>query len=422
MPLATEILRSTVGVFVAMAPYLLLGFALAGLLHVLVPRTWVVRHLGGRGWFQVVKAALVGIPLPLCSCGVIPFASSLRKQGAGRGPTTAFLIATPQTGVDSLVVTYSFLGLPFALFRIVAALVTGTVGGWLAAALDRSPAAEQEAPQEETTAALGVVDRIRLAARFGLVELVRDVAGWLVVGVFLAGLIETLLPPESLSPEKLGGQFASMVAVVIVAVPMYVCATASVPIAAALVAKGMPLGAALVFLVAGPATNAATISVFAKALGKRTVAVYVGTIVALSIALGWLFETVFGGLDLPAHSAHHHHEGTTWWSAAAAAILAVLVARALYQEVRERLARPAEAPAAVDGPQTELLVTGMTCNNCRSHVEEALRAAAPGTAVQVDLESGRACILGAAPNVDDLVQAVVKAGYRAQLVPAAGKP
>ena len=445
MALVTEILRNTAGVFVAMAPYLLLGFALAGALYVLVPRAWVVRHLGGRGWLQVVQAALVGIPLPLCSCGVIPFASSLRKQGAGRGPITAFLIATPQTGVDSILVTYSFLGLPFALFRVVAALVTGVVGGWLAAALDHSPPVEPGSRQEQAGVALGLADKVRLAARFGLIELVEDVAGWLVVGVLIAGLIGTLLPPGSLSPEKLGGQFVSMIAVstgtstvysafgwklggqlvsmiavVVVAVPMYVCATASVPIAAALVAKGMPLGAALVFLVAGPATNAATIAVFAKALGKRTVAVYVGTIVALSIAMGLLFETVTGGLGLPAYSAHHQHGGVTWLTGVAGVLLAVLLARAFHQRMRARLARPEVAPTAPDAPRAELLVTGMTCDNCRRHVEEALRAAAPGTSVHVDLESGRASVVGTAPSVDTLVQAVTKAGYRAEVAPPTG--
>lgn len=417
MNLFLLILRDSVSLFVAMAPYLLLGFALAGVLSVVVPRAWVARHLGGRGWRAVLKGALAGIPLPLCSCGVIPFASSLQKQGAGRGATTAFLIATPQTGADSVLVTYSFLGLPFALFRVVAALLTGVCGGFVAAGLDRTRPREAPAvlPAESSRERIPVVDRLKAAARFGLEETVSDVAGWLLLGVVVAGIIQTVLPADALSPERFGGTFPAMLGVLVVAVPMYVCATSSVPIAAALVAKGMPLGAALVFLIAGPATNAATLSVFTRTLGKRTVGAYLGSIVVLSVLLGWAFEALWGGASLGLSPSHLHPETDAWWMRAAAFVLAGLLVRALFANVQARLASRRSQEAPDSAPRLQLTVVGMNCDNCRRHVEAALQAAAPETVIRVDLDAGRVSVFGPPVNPDSLIRAVEKAGYGASV-------
>ncbi|MFH1469778.1 MAG: permease [Pseudomonadota bacterium] len=418
---------NTLDLFRLMAPFLLLGFLLAGLLHVTVPKSWVSKHMGGRGVGAAVRAALVGIPLPLCSCGVIPFADSLKRQGASTTAITSFLIATPQTGVDSILATSAMLGPLVAVWRVLTALVSGVVGGSLAGLVD--PAPPEHAAGAHGAAGLPKGLRAKLAALldYGLGMLVEDVAFWLVVGLAAGGAIATFVPDE-LFASTLGHPVLQWGAVLAVAVPLYVCATGSIPIAAALVAKGLPLGAAVVFLIAGPATNVATLTVFARALGGRVVAVYLGTIVVLSLAFGVAFELLFPGLGLPEAMTHAHQHGplaeVRWWEWATGAVLAVAIARALWVRGAARLAahrRTATSssplPPSVQGATMdfiELVVTGMTCKHCEASVRKAL-AAVPGVdLVEVSLEAGRAVVEGEHLDIGALIQAVEAQGYEAE--------
>ncbi|MHC4591996.1 MAG: permease [Planctomycetota bacterium] len=275
-----------------MAPFLLFGFFMAGVLYVLVPAATVERHLGGRGMLPVTKAAIFGIPLPLCSCGVIPVAASLRRHGASRGATTAFIIATPQTGVDSILVTFGLLGGVFAVFRPLAALVSGTLGGWLASLAGGSEDAKGGNPDacEDGCCADESGGRKLLGAlRYGFVTLPRDIVKPLVVGLLAAGSISVVVP-EDYFAEALGTGIGGMLVMMVVGMPIYVCATASVPVAAALMAKGISPGAALVFLMTGPATNAATIGTVWKLLGKRSAVAYLATVALTALASGLVLD------------------------------------------------------------------------------------------------------------------------------------
>ncbi|NIM61216.1 MAG: hypothetical protein GTO30_06030, partial [Acidobacteria bacterium] len=249
---AMDLVRSMWHVLLELAPYLLLGMAVAGVLHIALPRRFVRLQFKGR--FGVLKAVLLGVPLPLCSCGVIPAGLGLRKDGASKGATVGFLISTPQTGVDSILVSASFLGWPFAIFKVAAAAVTGLFGGWLADFLDRDgKAGEPVASPDGRATGRGLREMIRHA-----LEIVRTIWFWIVVGIFASAAITVWVPQSAFEAVTGRGPIVPVLLALVVSLPLYVCATASVPIAAALVAGGFPAGAALVFLMAGPATNVAT--------------------------------------------------------------------------------------------------------------------------------------------------------------------
>lgn len=252
-----------------MSPYLLLGFLLAGVMHAFVPSRLYRRYLGGSSFGSVVNAALLGVPLPLCSCGVIPTAMSLRREGASKGAAVSFLIATPQTGVDSIFATYSLMGLHFALLRPVAALATALLGGQVVNMFDEKDATvvEQAEMQAEQTLTFG--GKILKALKYAFVDMMQDIGRWLVVGLVVAGLI-TVFVPASFFALFADNSLLSMVIVLLFAMPMYLCATGSIPIAVALMMKGLSPGTALVLLMAGPAVNAASMLVVGKVLGRRS--------------------------------------------------------------------------------------------------------------------------------------------------------
>ncbi len=293
MSLIIDIVVAFWDTFEAMAPYLLFGFSMAGVLSVLISPETVERHLGGTQAGSVIRASLFGVPLPLCSCSVIPVTVSLRRHGAGRGAAMAFLLSTPQTGVDSIMVTYALLGPVLAVFRPLAAFITGILGGLTANLLHNgSPEAEAEQTACHEPCCCESTkpqSRLRRAFTHGFVTLPRDVGKSMLAGVAIAAAIATFIP-EDLLAEHLGGGLLSMLAMMLFGIPVYVCATASVPIAAALIAKGVSPGAALVFLMTGPATNAAGIAAVWKTMGSRTAIVYLATTAVSALAAGLLLD------------------------------------------------------------------------------------------------------------------------------------
>jgi uncharacterized membrane protein YraQ (UPF0718 family) len=281
-----------------MAPYLLFGFFFAGVIHIFIDQETVARHLGKSNVFSVIKAALLGIPLPLCSCGVIPAAMSLRKEGASRGAVLSFFISTPTTGVDSIFATYSLMGGLFTVYRIIASFVTGVLSGITANFLIKEETPPQEEKpkcklcEEEHEHVHPVSHKITGGITYAFRDLLSDTGGPLLVGLLIGGAISYFLPDEFIS-AYLGSGIIAMFVMLIVGIPMYVCATASIPIAAALIFKGINPGAAFVFLVAGPATNVVTMTVVAKNLGRKALVIYLSSIAFCSIALGLLLDAIF---------------------------------------------------------------------------------------------------------------------------------
>lgn len=340
-----------------MSPYLLLGFLLAGLMHAFIPGRYYTRYLSKPTLGSVINAAIFGIPLPLCSCGVIPTAMSLRKEGASRGAVTSFLIATPQTGIDSIIATFSLMGVPFAVIRPIAALITAVLGGWMVNTFvslrDRRAhremaegtivkteemetctchchenKAESCCPEGDgdghhhhhhhsgehhqhsshhrhsshhhhsSSASCHCHDRkipntiggkIVEALRYAFLDMMSDIGKWLVIGLVVAGLITIYVPDEVFTIFK-DNTMASMILVLIISIPMYLCATGSIPIAVVLMLKGLTPGAALVLLMAGPACNMASILVIRKGLGFRTLVIYILSIVIGAVFFGCLID------------------------------------------------------------------------------------------------------------------------------------
>ena len=320
----------------AMAPYLLFGFAVAGVLSVMVSPDMVRRHLGGRGIWPVLKATLFGIPLPLCSCSVIPVTISLRKHGASKGSAVAFLIATPETGVDSIFVTFGLLGLVFAVFRPLAALVGGLFGGML---IDWFDPTDERTPPHVCEDACCTGTRASALVRMlhhAFVALPRDIAKSLIIGLALAGLI-TAVVPQDFFVGMLGTGIVPMLVMMAVGVPMYVCSTASVPIALALMEKGLSPGAALVFLIAGPATNAAGIAALWQLMGRRTALIYLAAIALTALGGGLVLDALFSlpSVKSVAH-VHHGFELPAWASTTAAVGLIIMLAAPLVAPMLHR--------------------------------------------------------------------------------------
>lgn len=378
-----QFLDNTWSVMLELSPWLLLGAAAGGLLHGLVPPGFINKQL--RGFPGVVKSVLLGVPLPLCSCGVIPAGLSLRKSGASTGSSVGFLIATPQTGVDSMLVSASFLGWPFALFKVGAALLTGVVGGGIAEALDRGDATVVDAP-----AAVEHSDRSPRGMLLHAIDLVRMIWGWLLFGVLVSAAIGTFLPADAFAGLAAGGGALAFLLVLVASVPLYVCATASVPIAAALVAGGLPTGAALVFLMAGPATNVATIGAVRAAFGTRALAVYLSTIVVGSVGLGLLYEQLFGSLTATQVMAGHDHVGIV--SQLAAVLLTGMFLWFAGERARGAVATWKTQHATV--AKVEIPVTGMTCGGCAARLQRVLSSQEGVDSATVSFDTGSAIVVG----------------------------
>ncbi|MDO4510856.1 MAG: SO_0444 family Cu/Zn efflux transporter [Bacteroidales bacterium] len=400
-----------------MSPYLLLGFLLAGLMHAFIPGKFYAKYLSNSNFKSVLNAALLGIPLPLCSCGVIPTAMSLRKEGASKGAAVSFLIATPQTGVDSILATYGLMGLPFAIVRPIAALFTAIFGGW-AVKDDAKPidAAEEChggdccCDNTDASAHTTFAQKLAGALRYGYVTMMQDIGKWLVVGLVVAALITLCIPTEWFAAFQ-ANTWASMLLVLAIAIPMYVCATGSIPIAVALMMKGLTPGAALVLLMAGPACNAASILVVRKALGTRTLAVYLLSIIVGAVAFGSLIDYLhfsglvdfLGNLSMNAEAAHQ----SSWLSWACTALLLALLANALLLQRHNH----AHSKTQNKTPNmTTFKIEGMNCNHCRMAAEKAILAVEGVTAATVDLQKKEAQVEGTA-SAEAICKAVEEVGF-----------
>ncbi len=326
-----DLVRQFLWAFTASAPYFLLGLLVAGILRVFVPDALLIRWLGGSRRRSVLVASLLGVPLPICSCGIVPLSITLRRKGAGRGATMAFLISTPETGVPSIALTWGLLGPLMAVVRPLVSWITALLAGLFIEAADdeaddpteqesfpdgdsgetatddtcscddtgscsagtdadtATEAATDPDPEPDTS---GVTPRIREALRYGFVELLSELSLWLLVGLALTAVIAAAVPDGVFEGKLLGTGLPAMLLAIAIGLPLYMCASGSTPMAAALVAKGISPGAALVFLLTGPATNVATVTMVRRIYGDRFLRIYLGTIAGVAIAAGLGFNAL----------------------------------------------------------------------------------------------------------------------------------
>ena len=393
-----------------MSPYLLLGFLIAGILSVVISPASVEKNLGGKGLFPIVKASLFGIPLPLCSCGVIPVATSLYKHGANKSATTSFLISTPQTGVDSILITYSLLGPIFAIFRPIAALLAGIVGG-LAVEIADNGSESNVKPSTQ------VIDNdksfFRRIYEYGFISLPQDIGKPLILGIVVAAMI-AMIVPEDFFASYFGNGFMGLIIMMFAGIPIYVCATASVPIALALMIKGLSPGAAFVFLMTGPATNAATISTVWKILGKQTAFIYLAAVSGSSLVAGFFINLFSSEIDSHIHN-HDHWMMPVWLQITSSVLLLAILTNSLL-----RLYFPSifVSDESIKVNETDLVVSvgGMTCNHCVNSVTNAISEVINVENVDVDLGSGKTKINGNNINIDEVVEAITSSGYSVEVI------
>ena len=290
---------SLLNVVCEMAPYLLMGFLIAGVLHVFVPQRFYANYLSRKNRLSVLWAALLGIPLPLCSCGVIPTAIGLRNERASKGAIASFLIATPQTGIDSVLATFSLMGLGFAIIRPVAALITGVCGGLL---VDRLVREDDSIEESASLCQVERGNRLWRVVKYAFYDMIRDIGLRLLIGLVVAALIQVAVPDEFFL--SFGSQpLLQMLVILVIAVPMYICSTGSIPVAAALMMKGLSPGAALVMLMAGPAVNLASILVVHKSMGRHFTSIYLMTIVGFAVLFGLILNATGLDFSIASHGA-----------------------------------------------------------------------------------------------------------------------
>ena len=398
-----------------MAPYLLLGFLIAGILHVFVPQRFYATYLSRSNKLSVLWAALLGIPLPLCSCGVIPTAIGLKNEKASNGAIASFLIATPQTGIDSILATFSLMGLGFAVIRPVAALITGVCGGLLVNRLVRDTSADNN-----TVATCETVHGNKLwrVLKYAYFDMIRDIGMRLVIGLVVAALIQVAVPDEFFL--SFGSQpLLQMLVILVIAVPMYICSTGSIPVAAALMMKGLSPGAALVMLMAGPAVNLASILVVRKAMGNRFTTVYLLTTVGFSVLFGMLlnasgldFSTAIDQTAYGVHAAMGHGECCTHTAAqpaifklVCAIVLTIFITIALMTNFFSRFRKKETDPDTV-----VYRVEDMHCSHCELAVARAVENVPGVQSAKASASSKTLTIKGPATE-EDIRAAVEKVGY-----------
>lgn len=401
-----------------MAPYLTIGFIFAGLLHAFVPRRTVARHLGKESAGSAVRAALLGVPMPLCSCGVVPTAIGLRKRGASRASVVSFLISTPQTGLDSIFATYGFFGWVFAVFRPVAAFVSGIAGGLATLFLKRDAAdehwlkyhvsAEDELakPDESGTFAAKLVRGMK----FAFVDLFGDIALWLAIGLGIAAVISMVLPDDFFAGTISAG-VPQMLLMMLFGIPLYVCSTASIPIAAVLMGKGITAGAAFVFLMTGPATNVATMLIIGRVMGWRVLATYLAAIALLALGFGFGLDYLTAQTGLTIQTVvEHEHLLPPWITWGTAGLLTFFMALHFLEALDRRITGRRRRKMKQD--DLEIQIDGMTCSHCVLTVTDSLKRVAGVADVNIVLQTGRAHVSGEHIDPAALEKAVEDVGYK----------
>lgn len=400
----------------AMAPWLLFGFLAAGLLSLFFSPALVCRFLGrAAGKKAVALAVLLGVPLPLCSCGVLPLAASIRRSGASKGAMAAFLISTPQTGIDSFFATGSLLGWVFALVRPLVATLTGLAGGFAIQAIDNETLTTDAPLATEAPPQTSLFGKLLAALQYGYLTLLKGIAPALLIGLIISALILVFVPDSLFSSEALGNDWIAFPVMLLIGMPMYVCSTASIPVALALMAKGISPGAALIFLIVGPALNGASLTVLLQLLGKKCLAVYLFIISLAAVLAGLALNAAnasWGLLPNYAELAANTCHGDCGEAAPLRPIFATILFALLawHLIIRPLLSRLSAQKVLAAAQPHERLVTvkKMRCDHCRGAVKQLLQSYPQVTAVTlVDNETFR--VEGVLPET--LAADITKLGF-----------
>ncbi|MFA7626124.1 MAG: SO_0444 family Cu/Zn efflux transporter [Candidatus Kapaibacterium sp.] len=420
------IFSEIISMFIEMAPYIILGLIFVALLNFFVSKDLISKHIGQNNFLSLFKAAIFGVPLPLCSCGVVPTAVYMAKNGASKGATVSFLISTPQTGIDSIIATYGMLGPLFAIFRPFAALIMGILGGISVKYFGDSQESYEkpkfiglkqmiDKPISKLKTKKLSFDSIKQTMRYSFVEFVDDISVQFMAGVIIAGLIAYFIPDNYFGDSGISSGIVGMLIMIIIGVPMYVCATASIPIAMSLIMKGFSPGVAFVFLAVGPATNVATIAIISKSLGKRITVIYISAIALLSIIMGYFLDFIYymTGDSGIFHNHIHTHESiflTPEMSYVISVIFLLIIILSFYRKfVAKYFKNNDDIIEHQDMIKVE--IKGMTCNHCVATVSETAMNITGLSRIEISLEENTAYIEGDF-DMDKFKTEIENVGYK----------
>jgi len=390
----------------AMSPYLLFGFLIAGILHVFIAKEKIYSHFSKNNFSSILKAALFGIPLPLCSCGVIPVAAHLRNEGAGKSATLTFLVSTPTTGFDSILATYSLLGPVFTIIRPIAAFFGGLLAGTINNVVDKEKekqikkifscsVCDIETPHGHT-----LFEKIRTIIQYGFFDLIRDTWKWLVIGILIGGVISFFVP-TSIIEKFLSISLISYPLMILLSIPMYVCATGSIPIAASLILKGMSPGAGLVFLIAGPATNTATLSFVRGKLGKKAFYIYISSIVITAFLFGAIVDFIWHASGRNVRLIGYEMSMLpAWVNISSSILLLLLIVRTFFMKKQQK----------IGGEGLLFKVPDVSCEHCVKTIVSSVKKVKNVQDVHVNIKTKEVEVIGTAQK-KDIISAIEKAGY-----------
>ncbi|MBN2725382.1 MAG: permease [Deltaproteobacteria bacterium] len=390
MNIFMDILKNTWILGYQMALWLLGGFFIAALLHVLIPFSYIRKHLGSSNVGGVLKAGVIGIPLPLCSCSVLPVATSLRRAGASKPSVLTFLVTTPVTGVDSIAATWAFMGWFFTLGRLIVSIIIGLVAGLISifSEVEDSTEENSEISSNKPESSSG---RLKEIINYTFIELPSTIASSILLGLLIGGLITTLIPPGFIH-EHIGTGIWGILISVIIAIPVYVCATGSIPIAAAMAVSGFSPGATLAFLIAGPATNAVAITTIRKLLGNKNLIIYLSVIFMGSTLSAIAFDKIIElfNIDISLHVKNHSHSGANFTDYASGVVLFGLLfyhavtGSEFYQKLFQKTVTKESEQQM---PSHILNIPDMTCNHCKMNVTNILSQIPGVSSVEIDIPS-----------------------------------
>ncbi len=397
--------RETLRLFVEISPYLIIGFLFAGLLHTLLGEKYIRKHFARSGIWSTTKAAIFGIPLPVCSCAVIPLAEAMRKDGASKSSAMAFLVSTPSSGIDSIFATYALLGPIYAVFRPIASFLAGIfvgtvthlVGGKEKEVVHTDEKVNRENGQEQNKKSF------RQVFNYGFRVIPSEISKWLIVGVVIGGAISAVVPTD-FGTRYLHSPVLNYLMILVISIPIYVCATGSIPIAASLIAKGVMPGAALTFLIAGPATNTVTISFVWKKMGKRVTLIYVLSIVVVAVVTGLIFDLLLikVGVDVGFITPGEKFLPSSIKLLSAAVMIFILI------NTRYDLGRWRQKVS--EKSFHKIKVPDMTCRHCEMKISEALEALPEVRSVSINLDSKEVAVEAVADR-SLILERIRKEGY-----------
>lgn len=402
MNLIFGIIKESWSLFYQMSSYLVLGFLVASFIHIFLKQQTILNHLGKPGILSILKSVLFGIPLPLCSCGVLPPATTLYRSGASRGSVIAFLIATPTTGIDSILATYGLLGGIFMFFRLITTFVIGLFAGLI---VDIFSKEKKTGEKTISNSSLYCSDSTIIGGlRYAFFELYGSIAKWIFWGVLIGGIISYLVP-ERIVSQYLGKGYLSYLLMVLIGVPLYVCATGSIPVAVSLIAKGMSPGAGLVFLIAGPATNAVTMLFVVKTIGKKSFVIYIFSIIAGAILAGLMFDGIFRNYSITIKEIFHQHPSFSPVSFLSSLILVLLGINFMIEALRKKLKKKKAKNCFV------FSVPDISCANCAKKISEKIYSVDGIKSVDIDVKRKIVKVCSELDNAEKIKQILFSIGY-----------